>query len=215
MSRKEAYTKAMVESIRNSGMWLKEARLLSRKGSKGHAQALVIFSGEELGKAMMCWMTINAVFPYNHWEVDFRNRIGVFRSHRLKNATALGFTLALMTQDNDSTEDDSCVDPWTGDQVGLRELLAKMGAFATWARSRWMYVDIEEKNASLQVVSPLNAVPCSVDDAIREREYCLKTFKQIVRRSKTNPALFGNLFIELRDTLMAKDDRFPENPEWE
>ena len=67
MNLKEAYTQAMVESIKNSGMWLKEAKLVAKKGSKGHAQALTIFAGEELGKALMCWMTINGtrVFPWN------------------------------------------------------------------------------------------------------------------------------------------------------
>lgn len=81
MNLKEAYTHAMVESIKNSGMWLKQARLVMKKGSKGHAQALTIFAGEELGKALMCWMTISGVFPFNHWEVDSRHKKSVFHRH--------------------------------------------------------------------------------------------------------------------------------------
>ena len=34
------YTKVMVESIKNSGMWLVEAKIIAKKGSKGHAQSL-------------------------------------------------------------------------------------------------------------------------------------------------------------------------------
>ena len=52
MKRKEAYHEAMLESIKNSEMWLKEARIIAKNGSKGHAQALSIFASEELGKAV-------------------------------------------------------------------------------------------------------------------------------------------------------------------
>ncbi|MFW9804319.1 MAG: AbiV family abortive infection protein, partial [Candidatus Thorarchaeota archaeon] len=80
MNLKQAYTKAMVESIKNSGMWLKEAKIIAKEGSEGHAQVLTIFAGEELGKALLCWMVINGAFPYNHWEIDFRNKKSMFRS---------------------------------------------------------------------------------------------------------------------------------------
>ena len=44
MNKKKLYTEAMVESVRNSGMWLKEAKMIAKKASKGHAQALTIFA---------------------------------------------------------------------------------------------------------------------------------------------------------------------------
>lgn len=50
---KQLYTRTMIESIKNSGMWLKEAKLLQEKGSASHSQALLIFSVEELGKAIL------------------------------------------------------------------------------------------------------------------------------------------------------------------
>ena len=194
----------MVESIKNSGMWLKEAKLVAKKGSKGHAQALTIFAGEEVGKALMCWMTINGVFPFNHWEVDFRHKKSVFHRHDLKNATVIGFSFALLTPEDIPEEPD-----------GVRELFAKLGAFATWARSTWMYVDIKKKNDQLEVSSPLAMLPYSVEGALKDMEYLLKTFKGFVRASKKHPDIFEGIFLELRETLEEKDDKFPKKPQWE
>lgn len=206
----------MTASLRNAEMWLKEAKLLAKKGSKGHAQALIIFAGEELGKALMCWMTINGVFPYNHWEVDFKNGKSVFRKHELKNATFMGFSLARISPEViPDNYDQLVIDPWSGESIGVREYLAKLGAFATWARSSWMYVDIKKECSQLEVYSPLAMSPYSVEGALKDMEYSLKTFKRFVRASKEHPEAFRELFKEMRQTLEEKDDKFPKTPQWE
>lgn len=52
-------------------MWLKEDKIIAKKESKGHAQALLIIAGEELGKAAHCWLVRIGVFPINHPDVDY------------------------------------------------------------------------------------------------------------------------------------------------
>ncbi len=216
MNRREAYQKAMIESIKNSGMWLKEAKIVAKKGSESHAQALVILSGEELGKAIMCWMTINGVFPYNHWEVDFKNKKSIFRRHELKSATVMGFSWGMISSVDDAEESDEMVtDIWTGEPIELRNLLNKMGAFASWARTTWMYVDIEqEEKGKLKVSSPLEIEPYSVDGAIADMTHSLQTFKKLIRSAKEYSDEFAEIFDELRAELEEKDEKFPKHPQW-
>ena len=214
MNRQEVYRKAMVESIKNSGMWLKEAKIVAKKASKGHAQALTIFAGEELGKAVICWLATNGVFPYNHPEVDFQNKRSVFRQHPLKNATAIGFSLGLLASDEAPEEVDTFVeDYWTGEPIEFRYLLLKMGAFTTWARSTWMYVDINQiEKGQFEVSSPLEKEPYSVEGAIEDLTHTLKVFKKIVRVSEKRPKEFEEIYIELKTELMQKDNTFPKRP---
>jgi AbiV family abortive infection protein len=216
MNRKEAYKKAMVESIKNSGMWLKEAKTIAKKGSESHAQALVILSGEELGKAIMCWLTINGVFPYNHWEVDFKNKDSIFRKHDLKNATVIGFSSALISpEDIPEDSEEMVTDTWTGEPIEFRKYLGKLGAFAAKVREAWMYVDIEqEEKGVLKVSSPLERKPTSVFGAITDMTHSLQSFKNFVRAAKEHHREFSEIFKELRLELEEKDEKFPEHPQW-
>ena len=167
MLRKESYTKAMVESIKNAGMWLKEAKLLAKKGFKGHAQALMIFAGEELSKAAYCWFTIIGIFPYNHPEVDFRSKKSVFRSHSLKNATAVGLMMGFLTPNSfpDDEFNPAMIDPFTNTPATMREILGKMGAFATWARSSWMYA--LQRKRQYAVANAHRCIPTSAGVRLR------------------------------------------------
>ena len=219
MRKKNMYTSAMVESIRNSGMWLKEAKILSRRGSKGHAQALLIFAGEELGKAVYCWFVRIGLIPINHPDVDYiqKDRDGIFRSHALKSATTLGLMLGLQTAD--STPDDELnsrvIDPLTNAPSNLQEVLGKMGKFAEWARLRWMYVDIvKDEGKDEKVISPLNIEPESIKGGLKDLERILRIIKEIVRLEAL-PDEFLEWIESTRGFLKVNDERFPDNPEWD
>ena len=217
MSRIRLYTKAMAESIRNSGMWLKEAKIIAKKGSKGHAQALLIFAGEELGKAVHCWFVRIGLLPTNHPDVDYvkKDRDGIFRSHPLKNATAIGFLMGIEYPEAipDDELNPDIVDPSTNAPSNLKEVLAKMGAFATWARMRWMYVDVVDEKGEHEIISPLDRDPEEIEAGIKGMERTLNAFKKIARVDPL-PEEILEWIESTREFLRKKDDRFPENPIW-
>jgi AbiV family abortive infection protein len=207
----------MAESIRNSGMWLKEAKIIAKKGSKGHAQALLIFAGEELGKAVHCWFVRIGLFPANHPDVDYvkKDRDGIFRSHPLKNASAIGFLMGIEYPEanpNDDLNPDT-VDPFTNAPSNVKEVLAKMGAFAAWARMRWMYVDIVDETGEYEVISPLDRNPEDIDSGLKGMERTLNAFKRIVRVDPL-PEEILEWIESTREFLKVNDKRFPETPVW-
>lgn len=215
---KRIYTKAMIQSIRNSGMWLKEAKILAKKAAKGHARALLIFAGEELGKASYCWMAINGVFPYNHPEVDFRARTrdNVFRSHALKNASAFGIMMGMLDFGEEQQEDLNPMvkDPVTGEMLELRVLLAKVGHFAAWARTRWMYVDITRNTKNKIIVSsPLTTPVKDLKSGLEQLEWAIRNFKKVVKAMPYDENM-RSFFSELRIYLEENDPNYPANPEW-
>lgn len=217
MSQMNLYTKTMVKSIRNSGMWLKEAKILAKKGSKGHAQALLIFAGEELGKAVHCWFVRLRVFPVNHPDVDYtkKNRDGIFKSHSVKSATAMGLILGIEYPDavQGDEPDSEMIDPFTNAPNSVREILAKMGAFASWARMRWMYVDIVEEKGVYKVISPLDRDSSEINSAIKGMERALNTFKSLAKLDPLPEDLLEWL-ESLRKFLKVNDERFPDDPLW-
>lgn len=217
MNQKEIFTEAMVKSIKNSGMWLKEAKIIAKKGSKGHSQALLIFAGEELGKAAHCWLVRLGVFPVNHPDVDYikKDRDGIFRSHPLKSATAMGIILGIENPElfPDDEPNPDMINPFTNAPSNLREVLGYMGAIAAWTRMRWMYVDIVEEKGEYEVISPLDQEPGELLSGIEGMERALIAIKKLLR---LNP--LTDDILEWIDTtqefLKINDKRFPENPIW-
>jgi AbiV family abortive infection protein len=217
MSRIQIYTKAIVESIRNSGMWLNEAKIMAKKGSRGHAQALLIFAGEELGKAAHCWFVRIGIFPMNHPDVDYvkKDHEGIFRSHSLKSATAMGLIMGAEYPEAipDDEPNSTMVDPFTNAPSNVRKVLAKMGAFAAWARVRWMYVDIVDENGEYEVISPLDRNPKEIDAATEGMGRTLNAFKKLVRLDPLPEDMIEWIDSTL-EFLKKNDERFPKNPVW-
>ena len=217
MSRIQIYTRAMVESIRNSGMWLNEAKIIAKKGSRGHAQALLIFAGEELGQAAHCWLVRIGVFPMNHPDVDYvkKDHEGIFHSHSLKSATAMGFFMGVEYPEAipDDEPNSTMVDPFTNAPSNVRKVLAKMGAFAAWARMRWMYVDIVDENGEYEVISPLDRNSKEIDAATEGMGRTLNAFKKLVRLDPLPDDMVEWIDSTL-EFLKKNDERFPKNPVW-
>ncbi len=213
----QLYTKAMVESIRNSGMWLKEAKIIAKQGLEGHAQVLLIFAGEELGEAAHCWFVRLGVFPTNHPDVDYikKDGDGIFKSHPLKSATAMGLILGIEYPDTVQGDepDSEMIDPFTNASSNVREALAKMGAYASWTRMRWMYVDIVDEKGVYVVISPLDRNPREINNAINGMERTLSIFKKLTKLDPLPKDLLDWL-ESTREFLKINDERFPEEPVW-
>lgn len=219
MELKRLYTQTMIESIKNSGMWLKESKLLEKKGSKGHSQALLIFSVEELGKAILCWYANIGLIPFNHPVVDYRANKkdklkGIFRSHPLKFATTMGLELGMRSPDSISDgEDPEIEDPFTNAPAPLEKVLGKIGSFGAWARTRWMYVDIDVENDEPRVHSPLMDDPDEIRQGIQDLEHTLNQFKKLVR-IRPLPQRLADWIQTAREIMIEKDNDFPDTPEW-
>jgi AbiV family abortive infection protein len=208
LDKREAYEKAMRESIRNGRMWLDEAKILYKKMDKTHAHALMIFAGEELGKSAHCWMAVNKVMPFNHPDIDFRSKESVFKDHRLKNATALGFLIGIIESQHSEVG---------SEQLGLEEarsirnFLAVMGSLAAITRERCMYVDINQERKKVHNVhSPLEMESVDLTDLLKGMTKAFNLFDTFVDM----PWEFEDYFDEVRAFLVENDDRFPKRPDW-
>ena len=214
MNRKEAYQKAMDESLANSEMWLKEAKLISKKGCKGHSQALLIFAIEELGKALMCWLTVKGVYPFNHREIDFRSKKSFLQNHDMKSATAIGLSLILSGLEVDTPEQ-TIIDSNSGEPIKITTLLTGLGTQVTLARFSWMYVDITQKTkGQIEVQSPLEKEPISLKDGIEDHSNSIESFKKFLKMDKEHPENLEATFSNLKDMLKEIDKEYPKNPQW-
>ncbi|MHA1769197.1 MAG: hypothetical protein ACTSV3_05035 [Candidatus Thorarchaeota archaeon] len=81
--------------------------------------------------------------------------------------------------------------------------------------SKWMYVDIVERNESLEVVSSLMQTPYSIKGAISESERCLRASRAMVRQVQASLDEFSKSFASLKDLLIERSENFPEHPEWD
>jgi len=89
MSEKlKLYSKATKSSLENAEQWIKDAKLLMKHGSFGHASALIRFAVEETVKAYVCWFTSEKIWPLENKAVN-----DVFQSHRAKNEFFVSFIL--------------------------------------------------------------------------------------------------------------------------
>lgn len=210
LNRRDAYETCMTESLKNAEMWLKESRLIVESGSKGHAQALTIFAAEEVGKAMTCWIAINKVMPFNHPEVEYQCSKSVFRKHYLKGGAAIGFSLALSGV-TELSHDTLVKDPVSGQEMEYRQLLLRLGDYMAQSRMKWMYVDIKKGIDGIEVHSPLQQDPVSIDAVMDDVERSIAVLRAFIELTPE----FKEVFKEIRVFLEENDDRFPKKPEWD
>lgn len=87
------YSKAAKLSLENAEQWIKDAKLIMKHGSFGHASALIRFAVEESVKAYVCWFTSERIWPIENKAIR-----DVFRYHGVKNELILGFLFGMMAQ---------------------------------------------------------------------------------------------------------------------
>jgi len=82
------YAQATKLSLENAEQWIKDAKLLIKNSSFGHASALLRFACEETAKAYVCWLTSEKILPIDNTVVE-----DVFWNHTVKNEVILGVLL--------------------------------------------------------------------------------------------------------------------------
>ncbi|MFW9886765.1 MAG: AbiV family abortive infection protein [Candidatus Thorarchaeota archaeon] len=210
MDKREAYQRCMTASLENAEMWLNEAKLLVKHGSRSHAHVLTLFAVEEIGKAMLCWWTINGVYPFNHPLIDFvKRKKSIFRSHSLKGGLATSFAFGLSRLFGKAPEKTIVKHPETGKDVELRSLVHETGRLFEKSRSFLMYVDIKKTCDGINVVNPLDEDP-PVEIAIEDALISLATVRAYIK----NTSRFVDKFKKLRKDIATRDG-YPNEPEWD
>jgi len=81
---RDVFEDAYKGSLENAKQLLRDAKLLIRKGSFGHAIALAISADEEIAKAISCWLVAKRLIPDDSKVVD-----NVFSRHDIKHMTQI------------------------------------------------------------------------------------------------------------------------------
>ena len=212
LNKRDVYEKCMMASLENAEMWINEARMILETCSRSHAHVLTLFAVEEIGKAIMCWLTINKVYPFNHQEVDFRSKKGVFRNHSLKGGAALGFLFGMTKSMRKAKGKDAAVfvkHPVSGEDVELEDLIPDGAKIMAQSRELLMYVDIKKGPNGLEVSNPLHHNP-PVEIAIEDALIALASLRTFIK----NSSRYIEYFREVRK-IVEENILFPKNPEWE
>jgi AbiV family abortive infection protein len=88
------YAQASKLSLENAKQLIKDAKLLLKNSSFGHASALIRLAVEESTKALVCWFTSEKIFP-----IENKLVIDVFKYHKVKNEFFLGFLSGWMNRE--------------------------------------------------------------------------------------------------------------------
>jgi len=85
-SKLSLYAQASKLSLENSEQFIKDAKLLMKNSSFGHASALLRLAVEESTKALVCWYTSEKILPVENELVE-----DVFKHHKAKTRFFLTF----------------------------------------------------------------------------------------------------------------------------
>lgn len=142
------YSKAAKLSLENAEQWIKDAKLIMKHGSFGHASALIRFAVEESVKAYVCWFTSERIWPIENKAIR-----DVFRYHGVKNELILGFLFGMMAQTRFHSWEKLMkgISKISPKQVskGLEEF-EKMLVSTEKMRERAMYVDVFLKRKEVE-----------------------------------------------------------------
>lgn len=90
-SKLSLYAQASKLSLENSEQFIKDAKLLMKNSSFGHASALLRLAVEESTKALVCWYTSEKILPVENGLVK-----AMFKYHQIKNRFFLSFLSSWM-----------------------------------------------------------------------------------------------------------------------
>lgn len=203
IGKRKVYYAAYQESLRNAEAWLADANALYERGSRGHARALFLFAGEEVGKSHFCWLAVKGVIPFNHPLVDYRKRTSVFGSHALKSESSVLLVKYLSEREAKQRGEDVKLVHVIEEESPVKYIVGKK---LTEDRSYWMYVDIIETEEGPRVTSPLTSdKPIDMDMMSRSIQRSIDYLK----------ATDNDDHVEYLKQHRHLDPDFPENPEWE
>lgn len=143
------YSKAAKSSLENAEQWLKDAKLLMKHGSFGHASALLRFAVEESVKALACWSASEKTLPMEKETIR-----DVFRFHAAKNEIFLGFLSGVMlkTEGLSGERVMEAISELSEEEISnALEELRKMVTSTEKMRQKAIYVNLKGE----EVVTPL------------------------------------------------------------
>ena len=144
MTKTDLYVKATKMSLENAEQWIKDAKLLIKNSSFGHASALLRFALEELAKAYVCWISSERIFPMDNKVIK-----DVFRKHETKNQVIMGVLYSLMWRNKFPIR----IEPTDQEIIEAYKQLKAMIVSIEKMRQRAIYVDmLFDKN---QILTPL------------------------------------------------------------
>ena len=186
------YAEATKLSLENAEQWIKDAKLLLKHGSFGHASALIRLAVEEAVKAFVCWFTSEKIFP-----IENKLVIDVFKYHKVKNEFFLGFLSAWMARERFHSWRRLMESIPKLSQKEVFEALEgfeKMITSTKRMRERAMYVNVEEK----EVETPLAIVEEEPKKILTVAESFVKTVRSITEKMpRDEKAKLKRLFSEI------------------
>jgi len=170
------YAQASKLSLENSEQYIKDAKLLIKNSSFGHASALLRLAVEESTKALVCWFTSEKILPRENKLVR-----DMFKDHRVKNKFFLSFLpgwIAGRTFRSWRRFMES-MPKLSDEQIseGTREV-QKIIASTDEMRHRAMYVNLK----GTQVETPLEIGEEEPKDILWGAEFFLKVVRDIIEK---------------------------------
>jgi len=163
-------------SFENAEQWIKDAKLLIKNSSFGHASALLRFACEEIAKAYVCWLTSEEIIPKDNKIVK-----DVFFSHWTKNQVILGLLLPLISNFKKKEiryEDDKQLQ----EQIAnFNEFFEKLVVSTNEMRNKAIYVDIHKETK--KVTSPLKMDEKEARAILQLTERILQILKPVIQET--------------------------------
>ena len=142
---RELFAQAYKISLKNAEQWIKDAKLLMEHSSFGHANALLRFASEEIGKALISWYVSEELFPSNSKPVR-----DVFRNHVTKNQVILGILIGLQWAESRRKGQIEVTREPTDKEIEKAWNLFKDMTFGMEKqRQKGIYVDLDLKNKKI------------------------------------------------------------------
>jgi len=181
------YAQATKLSLENAEQWIKDAKLLIKNSSFGHASALLRFAVEETAKAYVCWLTSERLFPIENKVVR-----DVFKKHKVKNevmmALAYGLTWRRTHPLDTEPSDEEIIQAYRQFEAIIVST-EKMRQKAIYVN---MYLDKKETE------TPLTINEKEVKSVLELAEILLKTVKHYVRNyPESTKEVFRRAFSKL------------------
>lgn len=170
------YAQATKLSLENAEQWIKDAKLLIKNSSFGHASALLRFACEEIAKARVCWLTSEKIIPRENKIIQ-----DIFRYHETKNSIILAMLFnAMFFSDNRLRKEmmEGKLKPSEEEILETYEVFEDMLVSTEKMRQKAIYVDVNlEKN---NVETPLTIGEKEVKVILWLAEFFLRIVKQNV-----------------------------------
>lgn len=173
--RLSLYSKAAKLSLENAEQWIKDAKLLIKNSSFGHASALLRFASEEIAKAYICWFTSEKIWPLKSKPIR-----DVFRYHRAKSGVFLGllFSLEYMLEHPIEKAMKDMLEASDEEIFKALEEFEHMIILAEKMRQRAMYVDVNLRKK--EVKTPMRIGEKEPQSLLKGAEFFLKNMRYYV-----------------------------------